>query len=54
MLGRRGLAAQADDAALIRADGKLPMVVALLEYQRGTVTLLLTTVAASVPVATVH
>ena len=54
MLGRRGLAAQADDAALIRADGKLPMVVALLEYQRGSVTLLLTTVAASVPVATVH
>jgi hypothetical protein len=45
MLGRAGLGAQAADAALIRQDGKQPLVVALVERQPKTVTMLVTTVA---------
>ena len=56
MLGKAGIAAQAADAAQIIEDGKLPLVVALLERQPKSVALLVTTIALPIDAdgATVH
>ena len=45
MLGKVGIAAQAQDAAQIIEDGMRPLVVALLERQPKSVALLVTTIA---------
>lgn len=55
LLGKTGLEAQALDAAQIVADGGQPLVVALIERERTSVTVLVTTIALNVhDGATVH
>ena len=52
MLGKAGLAAQALDAAQIVEGGGQPLVVALIEREQNSVTMLITTVA--LDAATIH
>jgi hypothetical protein len=54
VLGSAGIAAQQADAARIIADGGMPLVVALLERQAGSITGLVTTVTSGERERTLH